>query len=471
MINTFENLSNEIILLIFSEIKWFEMIESFWSLNKRFNSLIYFKFSINRNEIIINKRCLSFNYKKILRFVNLKKLILNECYLTLRLIENLSLLIEYQLDELILTFDDDIFKSCLLEKTPRMFRYDQESKLTLMFREFVHKLLSDKCKLISLDLDMSNDNTTVNIHQCFSLYSDIYLKKITNKFVTSCTSLRYLSIHLIYGYFLENIIEHIPSLEILSVIFKNTLMNEWYSYEPSIKRCSSNIFNWYEKIPKLKYFSLKSRIIGDDELIYLKLIINKVNYIEKLKIRLNIKESMNDNCIIDGNFLDKYLMINILNNLIDFDFYIVSKCKMLFSNDIQKIINSFKIHRFFNDYHWKNIQCFFDKNMSYQHISSNEIIFKPKYFCVRPKYREGYRCQVMSRKWIESLRTSESIVKHVTVFEENLCQLVEQLKQFVYLDIYGQTDQEKIEPYRSMVHKSFPNSRLIIDISRFRLWF
>ncbi|CAF4225287.1 unnamed protein product, partial [Rotaria sordida] len=134
-------------------------------------------------------------------------------------------------------------------------------------------------------------------------------------------------------------------------------------------------------IPKLKYFSLKSRIIGDDELIYLKLIINKVNYIEKLKIRLNIKESMNDNCIIDGNFLDKYLMINILNNLIDFDFYIVSKCKMLFSNDIQKIINSFKIHRFFNDYHWKNIQCFFDKNMSYQHISSNEIIFKPKYFC------------------------------------------------------------------------------------------
>ncbi|CAF1511904.1 unnamed protein product [Rotaria sordida] len=125
MINTFENLSNEIILLIFSEIKWFEMIESFWSLNKRFNSLIYFKFSINRNEIIINKRCLSFNYKKILRFVNLKKLILNECYLTLRLIENLSLLIEYQLDELILTFDDDIFKSCLLEKTPRMFRYDQ----------------------------------------------------------------------------------------------------------------------------------------------------------------------------------------------------------------------------------------------------------------------------------------------------------------------------------------------------------
>ncbi|CAF4174653.1 unnamed protein product [Rotaria sordida] len=205
-----------------------------------------------------------------------------------------------------------------------------------MIKEFLHKLLSDKCQLISLDLDISNDDSTVNIHQCFSLYSDIYLNKINNKLVTSCTSLRYLTIHLIYGCFLENIIEHIPALEILSIIFKHSLIKKWYSYEPSIKRFPSSIVNWYEKIPKLKYFSLKSRIIGDDELIYLKLIINKVNYIEKLKIRLNIKESMNDNCIIDGNFLDKYLMINILNNLIDFDFYIVSKCKMLFSNDIQK---------------------------------------------------------------------------------------------------------------------------------------
>ncbi|CAF1560315.1 unnamed protein product [Rotaria sordida] len=102
------------------------MIESFWSLNKRFNSFICFKFSINSNGIVISKRCLSFNHEKVLRFVNLKKLILTECYFTLRLIENLSLLIQYQLDEFILTFDKDIFKSFQLEKTSRIIRFNQD---------------------------------------------------------------------------------------------------------------------------------------------------------------------------------------------------------------------------------------------------------------------------------------------------------------------------------------------------------
>jgi hypothetical protein len=56
------------------------------------------------------------------------------------------------------------------------------------------------------------------------------------------------------------------------------------------------------------------------------------------------------------------------------------------------------------------------------------------------------------------------------VFEQNISELVEQLKHFVYLDIYGQTDREKIEPYRSMVQTRFPNSHVLVDISRFRLW-
>jgi hypothetical protein len=50
-------------------------------------------------------------------------------------------------------------------------------------------------------------------------------------------------------------------------------------------------------------------------------------------------------------------------------------------------------------------------------------------------------------------------------------ELTEQLKEFVYLDIYGRIYGEKIEPYRSMVQTYFPNSRLFIDQSRFRLWF
>ncbi|CAF4240855.1 unnamed protein product, partial [Rotaria sordida] len=39
MINTLESLANEILLNILSNLTWFEMIESFWSINKRFNSL------------------------------------------------------------------------------------------------------------------------------------------------------------------------------------------------------------------------------------------------------------------------------------------------------------------------------------------------------------------------------------------------------------------------------------------------
>jgi hypothetical protein len=88
-----------------------------------------------------------------------------------------------------------------------------------------------------------------------------------------------------------------------------------------------------------------------------------------------MKKAINGNCIVDGNFLDKYCMPDILINLINFDFYIVSKCKLLFENDIQRIIDSFKTHRF----HWENIQCFFDPVMSYQHLSSTTII-QPKYF-------------------------------------------------------------------------------------------
>jgi hypothetical protein len=151
MITTLENLPNEILMDVLSNMKWFEMIESFWSLNQRFNSLICLKISMNKNQIHITKRSVSFNrchsiilsricnlssffacvqsiningtdsnccdvisqwifHNNILRFINLKRLTLTECCLTEILIYNLSLLIQNQLDELILKFDKDIFK-------------------------------------------------------------------------------------------------------------------------------------------------------------------------------------------------------------------------------------------------------------------------------------------------------------------------------------------------------------------------
>jgi len=166
MINKLENVPNEIFLMIFSHMTLFEIIESFCSLNKRLNNVISLNILMNKNGIVINKRCLSFNkchsiitskindlsfilncirsiyidgiyvnccdiisewifHSKILRFINLKKVILRKCYLTENLIENLSLLIEYQLNELVLTFDNDVFQSYQCQRLSRIIRRKQ----------------------------------------------------------------------------------------------------------------------------------------------------------------------------------------------------------------------------------------------------------------------------------------------------------------------------------------------------------
>lgn len=132
-------------------------------------------------------------------------------------------------------------------------------------------------------------------------------------------------------------------------------------------------------MPKLKSFSLKSVILNDLELVYLKWIINNVYYIEKLKVRLYIQIRTNETNVIDVNYLREYIMPDILIHLIDFDFYIVSKCKLLFEHDIEKIIDSFKKDQIFIDRHWADVKCYFDRVLLCQHISSSRII-KPKLF-------------------------------------------------------------------------------------------
>lgn len=47
------------------------------------------------------------------------------------------------------------------------------------------------------------------------------------------------------------------------------------------------------------------------------------------------------------------------------------------------------------------------------------------------------------------------LVQRVAIFEQNLCQLVKELKEFTFLIIYGEIHNEKIEAYRSMVQVRF----------------
>ncbi|CAF5210554.1 unnamed protein product, partial [Rotaria magnacalcarata] len=80
------------------------------------------------------------------------------------------------------------------------------------------------------------------------------------------------------------------------------------------------------------------------------------------------------------------------------------------------------------------------------------------------------RSGILARRWLKYLKTTESINQHAARFEQDLCELVEQLKQLVYLDIHGEINDEKLESYRLMVQKRFSDAHFSIEKSRFRLW-
>ncbi len=122
----------------------------------------------------------------------------------------------------------------------------------------------------------------------------------------------------------------------------------------------------------MKCFILKSRIDNDLEFLYLKWLLNNVSHIHKLQISLKSEEvyrtdQMIWKSVIDANFIRQYCLPDKIINLIDFDFYICSKCQ-LFLVDIEKIIDSFKINSFFIEHQWTNVKCFYDENKSCQHI-------------------------------------------------------------------------------------------------------
>ncbi|CAF1595876.1 unnamed protein product [Rotaria magnacalcarata] len=89
---------------------------------------------------------------------------------------------------------------------------------------------------------------------------------------------------------------------------------------------------------------------------------------------------------------------------------------------------------------------------------------------IRPHQGHGRAYATLLSRWYKSLKTTESIAQHTAMFEQDLCQLVEQLEEFNFLDIYGRTYDKKVQPYHLMAQTRFPNSRIYVDTSRFRLW-
>lgn len=122
----------------------------------------------------------------------------------------------------------------------------------------------------------------------------------------------------------------------------------------------------------------------DSQLNYLKWLFNSLNNVEKFRIRLIIHGNCKEcpiihESIVNANFIRKYLMNDITTNLMHFDFYIISKCKLL-SNYTERTINSFKTNPFFTERQWTNVKCIFDPTKFFQHLSSSSINNISQYF-------------------------------------------------------------------------------------------
>jgi hypothetical protein len=135
-------------------------------------------------------------------------------------------------------------------------------------------------------------------------------------------------------------------------------------------------------VPKLQCFTLKTIVNTDFEFAYLKWILNNLNHIQQLKLRLRSygwygPDNTIWNSVIDANFIRRYCMPDTMINLTHFDFYICSPCKLPIY-DIDQIIHSFKIHPFFIDHQWTNVKCCFDP-IKFRQYTSSSIIHMPRY--------------------------------------------------------------------------------------------
>lgn len=99
---------------------------------------------------------------------------------------------------------------------------------------------------------------------------------------------------------------------------------------------------------------------------------NNLNNVQQVKLRLKINNLYATNEFIDANFIRKYILSDEIVNLTHLDFYIISKCSLM-SNNIEKIIKSFKTHPVFIERQCSNVKCFVDTINCCLHLSSSRV--------------------------------------------------------------------------------------------------
>ncbi|CAM4754925.1 unnamed protein product [Rotaria magnacalcarata] len=448
----FESLPNEILLIVLANLSSLELLTSLWWLNKRvdvlvcsilsrvdnrlnsglaiiepgltfnechsllFHSISTLHFGLQRiyfdgtNYIAsdLSYELLFDNDKNILRFPNLKSIVLTGCFLIKSLIKSLSVLIKHQLNELVLTFDEDVLNP-LQKCNVISFTNVHTEKILIKFDELIRQLFSNECRLTSLRLDFASKYNDIDYLQCLKPHDNLSSGSMSvDKYKFRCSTLRRLHIHIThicfcvlenFHIYFEHLIDYVPALEQLFV-FSEHSSNIKRRLTADIDTFMQTNDNWVTK--------------AFDEL--RKDALNTVEYAE-FKI---------SGCHRDSNELIR-----------------IGKSLVPFLSTYMPHLQTLCLWRP-DDFPWTSI---------------------------RPDYKKrGYSYGGLIRRWNDKLQTSESIKKHAIIFEEDLCELVEQMKDLIFLDIHGEIHEEKVEPYRSMVQALFLYNRSDIGMFRFRLW-
>jgi hypothetical protein len=74
----------------------------------------------------------------------------------------------------------------------------------------------------------------------------------------------------------------------------------------------------------------------------------------------------------DADFVRRHCLPDAFPHLVDFRFYIVSRCEFS-SIDTEKILHSFQTHPCFVDHQWHNVRCLHDDENWERHVFSSEL--------------------------------------------------------------------------------------------------
>lgn len=91
----------------------------------------------------------------------------------------------------------------------------------IMFQKMIRQLFSGECQLNSLRIDIADIDAY--LYECLKLRDELSSSSTINQYQYPCKTLRNLRIYLKKVYFLEHLIEHVPSLEKLCVYFQDSL--------------------------------------------------------------------------------------------------------------------------------------------------------------------------------------------------------------------------------------------------------